>query len=64
MLCPDCLDKKQKTVRLNVMDSRPDGPYKRHRKYHCPKCNFETWTTEILPEPVFLGKNSAFISAS
>ena len=50
MLCPECLENKQKAVRLYVKDSRPDGPYKTHRKYRCAKCNYETWTTEILPE--------------
>lgn len=50
MLCPECLDKKQKTVRLNVKDSRPVGPYVQLRRYVCPECKFEGFTTETLPE--------------
>jgi transposase-like protein len=62
MLCPDCLEKQQ-TVRMGIEDSRPDGPFKRHRRYRCPKCKYETWTTEILPISIMV-KISALKTAS
>ena len=47
MLCPDCF-KNRKQVKLKVYETRPDGPFKRHRHYRCPECEFTTWNTESL----------------
>ena len=50
MECPDCAKNNVKT-KLKVMDSRPEGPYKRNRRYACQKCGYETHTTERLDIP-------------
>lgn len=48
MLCPECL-KNGKQVKLKVLDSRPDGPFKRFRHYKCQACEYDTWAMEALP---------------
>jgi|GEM_PF-1180704 transcriptional regulator NrdR family protein len=46
MLCPECNPKK---VKLKIVDSRPGRNNSRHRKYKCPKCGHEDYTTETMP---------------
>jgi transcriptional regulator NrdR family protein len=51
MDCPVC-QKKGKSQRLRVTNSRPDGPFRRLRFYECQVCGFSAWNTETLEAAV------------